>query len=84
MRRDTLSPMNRVGRLGTLACGLMLLGGGCGGGPKDGETVPQIAQAQSSESSAWAKAKAEGKDKRKSVQAVKNPGRRGYVNRPGG
>jgi len=71
-------------RLTGMAAGLSLvfLVGGCGGGSKDGDTSLEIAKAQESEGAAWAKAKAEGKDKRASTQ-TSNAGGRGYVNRPG-
>jgi len=72
----------RMGLMVTLSCGLALIVGGCGG-PKDGETSPEIAKAQEGESSAWAKAKIEGKDKRTTARSPTNPGGRGFVNRPG-
>ena len=69
------------GRLMTFAFAVTFLAGGCGGN-SDGQTFEAIAKAQSSESAAWAKAKAEGKDKRKPAR-VSNRGNRGYVNGPG-
>jgi len=77
------SHRSSAARLAAVAFVLSIPLAGCGSGQGASGSSEEIVKSQQGASDAWAKAKAEGKDKRTSKVAVDKRSRRGSVNTPG-